>query len=158
MEVLTLYPEDIKKQDLTIFIDLIYNNFIELSEEEKLMHTKEDIKKNLRADNSVILIVLDKKVNKIAGFLTANIMELDDKRLVYYISYVYTAENYRNNGIASRLLDISEQIAHNKKCNGIMLIFDTTNKQLYHFYEGKGYMQDINLRRYEQHDVFYKII
>lgn len=158
MEILTLYPEDIKKQDLTIFIDLIYNNFIELSEEEKLMHTKVDIEKNLRADNSIILIVLDKKVNKIAGFLTANIMELDDRRLVYYISYVYTAENYRNNGIASRLLDISEQIAHNKKCNGIMLIFDTTNKQLYHFYEGKGYMQDINLRRYEHHDVFYKII
>jgi ribosomal protein S18 acetylase RimI-like enzyme len=158
MEILTLFHDDIKKQDLTIFIDLIYNNFIELNEEAKLMHTKEDIEKNLRAENSVILITFDKKVNKIAGFLTANIMELDDRRLVFYISYVYTAENYRNNGIASKLLDISEQIAHNKKCNGIMLIFDTDNKQLYHFYEGKGYMQDINLRRYEQHDVFYKIL
>jgi ribosomal protein S18 acetylase RimI-like enzyme len=158
MEIQTLYSDDIKKQDLTLFINLIYNNFIELSEEQKLMHTKEDIEKNLRADNSVIILVLDKKINKMLVFLTANIIELDDRRLVFYISYVYTAEKYRNNGIASRIFDVAEQIAHNKKCNGIMLIFDTENKQLYHFYEGKGYMQDINLRRYEQHDVFYKII
>ena len=158
MEIIILYPNDIKTQDLTLFINLIYNNFIELTEEDKLMHTKENIEKNLRADNSVIIIAYDKTNNKIAGFLAANIMELDDRRMVFYISYIYTAEKYRNNGIATRLMDVSEQITHNKKCNGIMLIFDTDNKQLYHFYEGRGFMQDINLRRYEKHDVFYKIL
>lgn len=156
MQIITLYPKDIKSQDLTLFVNLIYNNFIELTEEEKLMHTKQDIEENLRKDNSIIIIIMNDK--KIIAFLTANIMELDDRRLVFYISYVYTAENYRNKGLASKLLDMSEELAQKNKCNGIMLIFDTYKKNLLHFYEGRGYMQDINLRRYERHDVFYKII
>ena len=53
---------------------------------------------------------------------------------------------------------IKNDEAQKNKCNGIMLIFDTHKNNLLHFYEGRGFMQDINLRRYEQHDVFYKII
>ena len=158
MEIIILYPDDIKTQDLNLFINLIYNNFIELNKEEKLIHTKENIEKNLRSENSVIILALNKNPNKIIMFLTANIMELNDRRLVFYISYIYTAENYRNNGIASKIMIMAEQIAYNKKCNGIMLIYDTYNKQLNHFYTKMGFMQDTNLRRYERHDIFYKII
>jgi ribosomal protein S18 acetylase RimI-like enzyme len=158
MEIITLYPGDIKNQDLTLFVDLIYRNFIELTSEDKLMHTKEGIEQNLRKDNSIIIIIMNKDLNKMIAFLTANVMELDDRRKVFYISYVYTAENYRNKGLASKLLDLSEKEAQKNKCNGIMLIFDTHKNNLLHFYEGRGFMQDINLRRYEQHDVFYKII
>ena len=46
MEIIILYPDDIKTQDLNLFINLIYNNFIELNKEEKLIHTKENIEKN----------------------------------------------------------------------------------------------------------------
>ncbi len=41
---------------------------------------------------------------------------------------------------------------------GCMLIFDTQQDNLVRFYEDRGYMLDINLRRYERHDVFYKIL
>jgi len=158
MDTNILYSKDIKNQDLTLFVKLIYNNFIELTEEEKLMHTHEKIEENLRADNSVIIIIKDKKTQKMIAFLTANIMELDDRRLVFYISYIYTAESYRKNGLGTELMDLAEKLARTHKCNGVMLIFDTHKPNLVRFYENRGYMQDINLRRYEQHDVFYKII
>jgi ribosomal protein S18 acetylase RimI-like enzyme len=158
METIILYSKDIKNQDLTLFVKLIYNNFIELSNEDKLMHTPEKIEENLRSDNSIIIVMKDKKNNKISAFSTANIMELDDRRLVFYISYVYTAESYRNNGLGTELMDLSEKLARKHKCNGIMLIFDTHKSNLVRFYENRGFMQDINLRRYERHDVFYKIL
>jgi len=158
MDTIILYSKDIKNQDLTLFVKLIYNNFIELTEEDKLMHTHEKIEENLRADNSIIIVIKDKKTQKIISFLTANIMELDDRRLVFYISYIYTAESYRKSGLGTELMDLAEKIARTHHCNGIMLIFDTYKSNLVRFYENRGYMQDINLRRYEQHDVFYKIL
>lgn len=158
MDTNILYSKDIKNQDLTLFVKLIYNNFIELTEEEKLMHTHEKIEENLRADNSVIIIIKDKKTQKMIAFLTANIIELDDRRLVFYISYIYTAESYRKNGLGTELMDLAEKLARTHKCNGVMLIFDTHKPNLVRFYENRGYMQDINLRRYERHDVFSKII
>ena len=39
-----------------------------------------------------------------------------------------------------------------------MLIFDTYKHNLTRFYENRGYMLDINLRRFERNDVFYKIL
>ena len=153
-----MYKSDIEKQkDLSIFVDIIYNNFIELSEDNKLMHTKEKIEENLRNDNSVIIILMNDS-NKIIGFLTGNIMILDDRRKVFYISYIYVAETERNKKIGSELMDIAEKIAVQNKCLGVMLIFDTYQQKLVRFYENRGYMLDINLRRYERHDVFYKII
>jgi GNAT superfamily N-acetyltransferase len=158
METNILYANDIKKQDLSLFVKLIYNNFIELTEEEKLMHNHEKIEENLRADNSVIIVLTDKKTKKMTAFLTANIMELDDRRLVFYIGYIYTAESYRNSGLGTELMDLAEKLGRKHKCNGVMLIFDTYKPNLVRFYENRGYMQDINLRRHEQHDVFYKIV
>ena len=158
MSIIILTKSDIEKQkDLSFFIELIYNNFIELSKNDKLMHTKEKIKENLKSDNSIIIIMLNSD-KKIIGFLTANIMELDDRRKVLYISYIYIAENERNNKLGSKLLNEAEKIAIKNKCLGVMLIFDTHQNNLVRFYEDKGYMLDINYRRYEQNDVFYKLL
>ena len=158
MSIIILTKSDIAKQnDLSFFIQLIYNNFFELSENDKLMHTKEKIEENLKSDNSIIIIMLNSD-KKIIGFITANIMELDDRRKVLYISYIYVAETERNNKIGSRLLIEAEKIGIQNKCLGVMLIFDTHKNNLVRFYEDKGYMLDINYRRYEQNDVFYKLL
>ena len=72
MSLLVLDKTDIAKQkDLSFFIDVIYNNFIELSSEEKLMHTKQKIEENLKSDNSVVIIMLNTD-KKIIAFLTAS--------------------------------------------------------------------------------------
>jgi ribosomal protein S18 acetylase RimI-like enzyme len=158
MKQVIMYKSDIEKQkDLSFFIDIIYNNFIELTEDDKLMHNKEKIEENLRNDNSVIILLLNGD-NKIIGFVTGNIILLDDRRKVFYISYIYVAESERNKKIGSQLMNIVEKITMLNKCLGVMLIFDTHQQNLVKFYENRGYMLDINLRRYERHDVFYKII
>ena len=158
MSLIVLNKTDIAKQkDLSFFIDVIYNNFIELSNEDKLMHTKEKIEENLKNDNSIIIIMLNND-KKITGFLTANIMMLDDRRKVIYITYIYVAETERNKKIGSVLLNKAEEIGKQNNCLGCMLIFDTQQNNLVRFYEDRGYMLDINFRRYETHDVFYKIL
>jgi ribosomal protein S18 acetylase RimI-like enzyme len=158
MSLIVFNKTDIAKQkDLSFFIDVIYNNFIELSREDKLMHTKQKIEENLKNDNSIIIIKMNDN-NKIVGFLTANIMILDDRRKVIYINYIYVAETQRNKQIGSELLNRAEQIGKQNNCLGCMLIFDTQQENLVRFYEDRGYMLDINFRRYERHDVFYKIL
>ncbi len=96
--------------------------------------------------------------NKVIAFLTGNIIILDDHRKVFYVSYVYVAESIRDQKIGSQVLKQAEKYASENKCIGIMLIFDTHDNKLIRFYENRGYMLDINLRRYERHDVFYKIL
>ncbi len=158
MSLLVLDKTDIAKQkDLSFFIDVIYNNFIELSHEDKLMHTKEKIEENLKNDNSIIIFMLNND-KKIIGFVTANIMMLDDRRKVIFITYIYVAETERNKQLGTELLNKTEEIGKHNNCLGIMLIFDTHQQNLVRFYEDRGYMLDINLRRYEIHDVFYKIL
>ena len=158
MSLLVLDKTDIAKQkDLSFFIDVIYNNFIELKYENKLVHTKEKIEENLKNDNSIIILKMNDD-NKIVGFLTANIMMLDDRRKVIFINYIYVADTERNKHIGSELLNKAEQIGKQNNCLGSMLIFDTQQQNLVRFYEDRGYMLDINFRRYERHDVFYKML
>ncbi len=158
MSLIVLDKTDIAKQkDLSIFIDVIYNNFIELRNENRLMHTKQKIEENLKNDNSIVIIMLNDD-KKIIAFLTANIMMLDDRRKVFFITYIYVAESERNKKLGSEILTKAEQIAKQNNCLGCMLIYDTHQINLVRFYEDRGYMLDINLRRYERHDVFYKII
>ncbi len=158
MSLIVLDKTDIAKQkDLSIFIDVIYNNFIELRNENRLMHTKQKIEENLKKDNSIVIIMLNDD-KKIIAFLTANIMMLDDRRKVFFVTYIYVAESERNKKLGSEILTKAEHIAKQNNCLGCMLIYDTHQINLVRFYEDRGYMLDINLRRYERHDVFYKII
>ncbi len=158
MSLLVLDKTDIAKQkDLSFFIDVIYNNFIELRNEDKLMHTKEKIAENLKNENCIVIIKLNND-KKITAFLTANIMMLDDRRKVFFITYIYVAETERNKKLGSEVLHKAEEIGKQNNCLGCMLIFDTQQDNLVRFYEDRGYMLDINFRRYERHDVFYKIL
>ncbi len=150
------YNDILKQKDLSLFVDTIYDNFIHLSSELKLSHTKENILKNLLSPNSIIIIMIEN--NKITGFLTGNILELEDRRRVFFISYIYVAENQRNKKLGTKLMKLAEKIGNQYKCIGMMLIFDTHDKVLVNFYENIGYMLDINLRRYERHDVYYKTL
>lgn len=156
MDYKILLHDDIIKQDLTLFVDIIYNNFIDLVDEPKLMHNKEKILELLQSSNSVLIISMNK--NTMNGFILSEIMELDDRRQVLYISYIYIAKTLRTNGLGGKLMNIAESYASKNNCLGVMLIFDTHNTSLVRFYEKRGYMLDINLRRYEQHDVFYKVV
>ena len=152
-----LTHKDLKNNELSKLTDLIYNNFIELKEEHKLMHTKEKISETLHSDDVLIIIALNEQ-KKLVGFIVSQLMELDDRRKVLFVNYIYVAESLRKTGMGSEMMDMLEREGYKYKCNGIMLIFDTYNAVLVRLYENRGYMLDINLRRYERHDVFYKTI
>ena len=157
-QITVLTHEDLQQQDLSIFVDIIYNNFIYLSQFPKLLHTKDNIYETLRNDNVIVLLTFQENNNeckKITSFLVCQKMELADRRQVLFVNYIYVAENLRHQGFGSKMMDTVETIAVNNKLNGVMLIFDTQNPKLSHFYENRGYMTDLNLRRFEQNDVFY---
>ena len=105
----------------------------------------------------MFLLVLNES-NQIIGFLVGQKIKLDNRRKVLFIKYIYVAELHRHIGIGTQLMDMIESIGYTRKLSGMMLIFDTSNKTLFQFYENRGYMLDFNLRRYEKHDVFYKTI
>lgn len=156
-EITVLTYEDLQQQDLSVFVDIIYNNFIYLANFPKLLHTKNNIYDTLRDENVVVLLTFREDIDcsKITSFIVCQKIELADRRRVLFINYIYVAETLRHQGIGSLLMDTVETIALNNKLNGVMLIYDTNNPKLSHFYQNRGYMSDLNLRRYEQHDVFY---
>ena len=152
-----LTHKDLKNTDLSKLTDVIYNNFFELKEDYKLMHTKEKISETLHSDDVLIIVALNEQ-KKIVGFILSQLKELDDRIKVLFVNYIYVAESLRKTGMGSEMMNMLEAEGYKYKCNGIMLIFDTYNSLLVRFYENRGYMLDINLRRYERHDVFYKTI
>jgi ribosomal protein S18 acetylase RimI-like enzyme len=92
----------------------------------------------------------------IAAYLIGEIIKLNDGRIVLYINYLYTSKYFRNRGLASKLIDVAEQIVKAEKLDGLMLTCDTENNIIYNFYLKKGFMTDLILRRYEKYDVLYK--
>lgn len=154
LEYRELYSDNIKNQNMNLLTDVIYNNFIDLSSNKKLLHEKDKIYETLTSNDVFLLLVVEN--NKLVAYVLASIMMLNDNRKVLYISYIYVAKTHRNRGIASQCIKKIEIAAKKNRCDGIMLIFNTKDSKLFHFYETRGFMLDINLRRYEMHDVYYK--
>ena len=156
MDIINLDHKDLMKQDLNLLTKTIYDNFPELIDTPGVAHTQESIMKTLTNPDVVLILAMKKK--KIAGYLLGEIMILEDGRKVLFISYVYVAPSLRNNGLGKQLMNKSFDIAADNYCDGIMLIYDTTDRQLRNFYGKMDFMLDFNLRKYEKNDVFYKVL
>ena len=156
-KITVLTHNDLQQQDLSLFVDIIYNNFIHLADFPKLLHTKNNIYELLRDENAFVLLTFQNQneCDKITSFVVGQKIELADRRRVLFVNYIYVAEPMRQKGLGSELMDTVETMAVNNKLNGVMLIYDTLNPKLSNFYQNRGYMSDLNLRRFEQHDVFY---
>lgn len=154
--MLKLTSKDLKNQDKSMLVNTIYNNFLELSTDPNLNHTKYEITKTLNSDGVVLFLILHEK--KIVGYLLGEIMDLKDSRHVLFISYIYVVKPMRNKNLGCKLM--SEAIAYGieSRCDGIMLIYNTADRKLERFYDKYGFMLDFHLRRYEPHDVFFKIL
>jgi len=157
MEIIKLNSNDLLNQDKTMLTKVIYNNFPELVDVPNVVHTEESIKKTLESKNVVLIIALTEN-KKIGGYLLGDIMILEDGRKVLFISYLYVANSLRNKGLGKKIMFESFTIGNNEFCDGVLLIYDTTDKQLREFYGKLGFMLDFNLRRYEKNDVFYKVL
>jgi GNAT superfamily N-acetyltransferase len=156
MSIVKLEYSDLKNQNKDLLVRIIYNNFLYLEPEPKLNHKPEAITEIL--NNKDVVLFLFMHEGKIGSYLLGQIMNLEDGRKVLYISYIFVSKSLRTQGVGSKLIKIAEQFAYQKYCDGIMLIYDTRRKELRRFYDKQGYMLDFQLRRYENNDVFYKVI
>lgn len=137
-------------------VNLLYSNFRELEKEKELMHNKDELTRLVTGKNTILLLIMVNK--KIASYLIGEVKDLNDGRKVFYISYLYTAAQFRKKGHATRLLKYVERMVRNERYNGILLTCDTQDNHIVHFYKKNGFSLDPTLRRNEKHDIFYKII
>ncbi len=144
----------LKSQNIDILANNIYQNFIYLSKVPELQHNVPEIKKTLLNKDSYLILAMEDK--NIAGYALATIQTLNDTRKVIYIGYIYVSTKLRERSIGSSLLAYVEQIAKQNECDGVLLTADTQKGELIGFYEKRGYMLDLYLRRFQRHDVFYK--
>ena len=156
MKIIKLNHNDLMNQNLNMLTNVIYDNFPELLDTPNITHSHESIRRILENKDVVLLLAIHN--NKIAGYLLGKIMILEDGRKVLFISYLFVAPSMRNNGLGKKIMFESYEIAGIEYCDGIMLIYDTTDRQLRNFYGKLGFMLDFNMRRYEKNDVFYKIL
>jgi len=141
------------RPNVSLFVNSVYNNFIDLSKYPELKHTKQDIYKLLKSENMRGYIV--RQDNKLLGYLIGEIMILADGRKVFYISYIYIAASFRKKHIGSKLLEMVIKTSRSLKFDGVLLTCDTENIPVYDFYQKRGFMPDLVLRKYARHDVLY---
>lgn len=154
MRILDVSHRVLNSQNLDKLVNVIYNNFGELLQYPDLKHTKSEILRLLKSPNAQVYLFL---VNgKIASYIVGEIMDLFDGRKVLYITYLFTAPQFRHKGLASQMMKYAEKKANEKQCDGMMLTCDTDNKNVYDFYLKRGFMPDLWLRKYTRYDVLYK--
>ena len=154
--IVKLTANDLKNQNKMILVNYIYNNFDSLSNNKKLNHTKFEITKTLNSPGVVLFLVLHE--NKIIAYLLGEMMKLNDSRYVLFISYIYVIKSMRNKKLGCKLMSTAISYAAEQRADGVMLIYNTSDKKLERFYDKYGFMLDFQLRRYENNDVFYKVI
>ena len=137
----------------TTFANVIYNNFIHLTNYPHLKHSKKEILRLLKSKNIILYVAMTD--NKISGYLLGEIIVLNDGRTVLYITYLYVATKFRKHGIASKLIDSANVYTMDKKMNGLMLTCNTHDKYVLNFYTKKGFTVDMLLKTNSQYEVFY---
>ena len=147
-------PQEIQNNDVTNLVRTIYMNFESLSENSTLNHGEDEIYRIITSPKCQLFIYLVNK--KIAGYLLGELMNLNDGRFVFYITYIYTGKRFRNKGIASDLLKLTEQKVKHFNLDGIVLTVDTEEPTLLDWYTKKGFMPDMLLRTYGRHEVLSK--
>lgn len=124
----------IQKTSNLINVDLlakiIFLNFMELQNESGIVFTVDSIIDILKSSNVVVWFLLDDN-DSICGYLIGKIQSMPDGRLVYYISYFYITESYRNKGYGKRMLLMCFKEMMEQNIKFIMLISKKNSDNLY---------------------------
>ena len=83
---------------------------------------------------------------------------LVDGRNVYYISYIFVSDKFRNRRLGSQLLDILADKCKELNAKFIVLTCDIHNKIAYNFYIKRGFTVDSLLRTNDRHEVLSLIL
>jgi|SRR5271166_640757 len=140
----------INKQDSDLFADIIYNNFEYLTKFPELQHTKKDI---LDIFNQDILCYLLYDGKKLIGYLVGDFRTIDT-RYVFYLSYVYIKQDYRNRKLGSELMNRLIKKCKDHGTKFIVLTCDTNDKKVVNFYKKLGFVIDKIHGGNKRHNVY----
>jgi GNAT superfamily N-acetyltransferase len=146
---------DLIKKDVRKMIDVIYKNFEEIADVQKLKHTSNEIYRLLVSSMSVSFFGISNK--KIIAYIIAELNEVNGKRLLH-INYLYVVPSYRNKGCATKLLNIIYNCGKEYRADILSLTFDTFNKKLERFYLDNYFNYDPKYRSNQRYDMLIKKI
>lgn len=138
--------------------DNIFFIFRKLRENPELQHTREEIYNNLSNNNSILIVAVIRINNnyQIVGLLLATpVQEIPNLLHIYYI---YTAADFRNVGIATKLLEQLYGMGKRNKYTKISLTYDTYDNKLTKFYFRNQFYFDPTLRSYKRYDMLVRAI
>lgn len=139
------------KYDVTPFATTIYNNFKYISVQPELEHNINEIQRLLKSNDMKGFAVFNGS-NMIA-YLIGEYKQLNDGRMVYYISYIFVAPRFRYKKIGSKLLMMSIQKCSESGIRFITLTCDTKNKNLFEYYKRRSFIEDPILRNNGRHEI-----
>lgn len=119
---------------------IIFFNFIELQNQPDINFSIKDIFNTLNSSSLIGWFLLDNN-NKIIGYLIGIIKDIGDGRIVYYISYFYIIQKYRNHGLGVKMLLIALNYATKMNLKFVMLI-SKINSKAFNLYIKYGFMED----------------
>jgi ribosomal protein S18 acetylase RimI-like enzyme len=138
--------------DLDRFINIIYNNFINLTKYPSLNHTKISIIELLTSDSFYGNLIYDDN-NIIIGYLLGEYKFYDNKN-VYFINYIYIAKPFRNMKYGKLLIEKTKEMMNKNKLDGILLICDLQNKYNVNFYNKLGFVLYTDEKSSNIHELF----
>lgn len=137
-----IHIKDVKYiKDVKPFLNIVYNNFKDLSNDPTLGHNYEELYR-LLTDNNFRGLFAYNESGKIIGYLIGETKHLNDGRLVFYISYIYVCSKHQGNKLGSRLLEIIISKMKGIGMKFIVLTYDKNNDRLRKFYYKYGFVKD----------------
>jgi ribosomal protein S18 acetylase RimI-like enzyme len=82
---------------------IIFINFMDLQYQQGIEFSIDSIKDTLSSLNLLGWFLIDDD-NRVIGYMVGEKKRLDDGRRVYYISYFYIVEKYRNTGLGKQMM------------------------------------------------------
>jgi len=132
-------------------VQVIYNNFLELSRYPSLKHDPQEIRRLLTSPDLIMYTIFNQ--NNMIAYIIGEVMKLNDTRMVLYVSYLYVSSKYREHGLGTELLNLVIDKASLLNLSNIVLTVDTEDQRVLDFYMKKGFMYDTSLRKYDRYDI-----
>jgi ribosomal protein S18 acetylase RimI-like enzyme len=144
------------KNGLNSFVSTIYNNFIHLSKIPQLEHNQNEIIKLLTSPSMISYVAYHD--TQIIAYIIGEIKHLNDGRIVYYISYLYIGNKYRDMKLGTKLMNLIINKCKTSNINSILLTCDILDNRVTNFYKRIGFTPDPILQNFTNHEVFMKTI
>lgn len=134
-----------------IFMNIIFNNFIDLVNYPYVKHTRQDIQNLLSSEQMIGYVA--KYAEKIIAYMFGEVSQMPDGRNAYYLSYIFVAPKYQHLKIGSLMLNKIINHCRHYGIPFIVLTCDTEDTKVMNFYKKFGFILDPLLRNGKRHDV-----